>query len=212
MRADSIIFDLDGTLWDSCEEVANSWSKTLKERFPDIDRTITYQDIKGIMGMVVEEIAVSLFPNIEKSRALEITNTMCEEECSYLASSGGKLYEGLEDVLKILSKQYPLFIVSNCQCGYIESFLQYHKLGTYFQGFLCSGQTGKKKGENIKLLMKTYGLKQPIYIGDTHMDYEATKQANIPFIYAAYGFGTVSDDLPALSDIRKLPAYMECNK
>ncbi len=209
MKADSIIFDLDGTLWDSTEQIAKSWGEVLKEKFPEIHRTITRQDVMGIMGMVTEEIAQTLFPHLEQNYAVDITNTMCNDECIYLKKIGGRLYDGLEDVLKILSNHYPLFIVSNCQCGYIECFLEYHKLGNYFKGFLCSGQTGKKKGDNIQLLMETYGLKHPIYIGDTHMDYEATIQAGIPFLYASYGFGTVPKGIPTLSDIRDLPAYME---
>lgn len=209
MNADSIIFDLDGTLWDSTEQIAKAWSITLKEKFPNISRQITRRDIMGIMGMVTEEIAQTLFPDLKPEYALEITNTMCIEECVYLKELGGTLYEGLEDVLKVLSEKYPLFIVSNCQCGYIECFLEFHKLGKYFKGFLCSGQTGKKKGDNIQTLMKMYELKETIYIGDTYMDYEATQQAQIPFLYASYGFGTVSKDVPVLSDIKDLPAYME---
>ena len=209
MKRDSIIFDLDGTLWDSSRQIAKSWSQTLREKFPDIHKEITQKDIMGIMGMVTEDIARTLFPDLEIERAITVTNTICEEECDYLRKTGGTLYDGVEEVLEALSLQYPLFIVSNCQCGYIEWFLEHHKLDKYFKGFLCSGQTGKRKGENIKRLMEQYGLKKSIYVGDTQMDYEAAKQAGIEFLYAAYGFGTISDPVPSILSIRELLNHMQ---
>lgn len=209
MKRDSIIFDLDGTLWDSSKQIAKSWNQTLQEKFPDIHKKITQKDVMGIMGMVTEDIARTLFPDLELEQAVMITNTICEEECIHLRTIGGTLYSGVEEVLKTLSLNYPLFIVSNCQSGYIECFLGYHKLEKYFKGFLCSGQTGKRKGENIKLLMEQYGLKESIYIGDTYMDYEAAKQAGIEFLYAAYGFGTISDPVPSIQNIKELPNYIQ---
>ena len=51
---------------------------------------------------------------------------MCSYENEYLSIHGGTLYPGLEDTLKELKKNYRLFIVSNCQSGYIEAFLHAH--------------------------------------------------------------------------------------
>ena len=55
----------------------------------------------------------------------------------------------------------------------------------------CSGRTSLPKGKNIRLLMERNNLKDAIYIGDTQKDKEACEDAQIPFIYATYGFGTV---------------------
>lgn len=105
------------------------------------------------------------------------------------------------------SKSYPLFIVSNCQCGYIEAFLKYHKLGEYFKDFECSGKTSLVKGENIVDIMKRNHLEHSIYVGDTQGDCDAAKLANIPFVYASYGFGEVDRYdyvIKEISDIVKL--------
>lgn len=206
---DSIIFDLDGTLWDSSEQIASAWNKSLNNNFPEVEKTITQKDVAGILGMVTEEIAQTLFGDDYPERALEITEKLCEEECMYLRETGGILYDDLEDTLEILAKQYPLFIISNCQSGYIEAFLEYHGLERYFKGFLCSGQTGKRKGENIRMLMKEYHLKNPVYIGDTDMDYEATKIAQIPFIHAAYGFGKPKGTFQKICAIGELPELLK---
>ncbi|MDE7279616.1 MAG: HAD hydrolase-like protein, partial [Oscillospiraceae bacterium] len=88
------------------------------------------------------------------------------------------------------------FIVSNCQSGYIETFLEYHKLGKYFADFECPGGTGFAKAENIRIVMERNGLEKAVYVGDTQGDLDASDSAGIPFIHAAYGFGNVDRNVP----------------
>ena len=65
------------------------------------------------------------------------------------------------------------------------------KLGLtpYIQGHLCFGDTGTEKGETIRRLMEAHGITSAAYIGDTQGDLDAARQAGIPFVFAAYGFG-----------------------
>ena len=94
-------------------------------------------------------------------------------------------------VLKELAGRFPLYIVSNCQKGYIESFLDGNGTRHLFQDWECPGVTGLSKGENISLIIGRNGLRRPAYVGDTQGDADGARQAGIPFIYAAYGFGSV---------------------
>lgn len=192
MNIDSIIFDLDGTLWDSTEGVLESWNQTI-DKFSDIRKKLTVEDIKGIMGLTVEDIAAKFFPDLDDRQRLDIINQCCEDECLLLERKGGVLFPKLEEVLEELSKKYKLFIVSNCQCGYIECFYKAHKLEKYFVDFENPGRTGLSKGENIKLIMERNKLKSSIYVGDTAGDQKAAKFAGIPFVYARYGFGEVKE-------------------
>lgn len=48
------------------------------------------------------------------------------------------------------------------------------------------------KGENIKLVIDRNNLLNPVYVGDTEGDLNAARYAEIPFIFAKYGFGQVS--------------------
>ena len=86
--------------------------------------------------------------------------------------------------------KYPLYIVSNCQDGYIESFLTAHLMSDFFKDTECWGRTFLSKGESNKILMERNGLKNPVYVGDTAGDAKSA----IDFIYAEYGFGDVSKD------------------
>ena len=54
MKPDSLIFDMDGTLWDAVDTYAYSWTQVLKEM--GIDKTLTKQDIQGYMGMEAKQI------------------------------------------------------------------------------------------------------------------------------------------------------------
>ncbi len=187
MFADSVIFDLDGTLWDSCRSVAESWSRTLAEDHGGLLQ-LSEADIQGIMGMTAEQIAAKLF-TVYGDQALEICLDCLKKECEYISNHGGKLYPGVGQLFQLLSPTVGLYIVSNCQDGYIQCFGRYTGLERYICDFECSGVTGLSKGENIRLIARRNFLRSPIYVGDTAMDEESARSAGVPFIHAAYGFG-----------------------
>ena len=82
----------------------------------------------------------------------------------------GNIYENTIFTIKELSAKFDLFIVSNCQSGYIEAFLKYYELQSFFKDYECSGNTNKNKEYNIKLHMKRSDISNSIYIGDTAKD------------------------------------------
>ena len=189
---DSMIFDLDGTLWDSTKEIAFSWS-TIISKYNNSKKEVTTDELKGYMGLELSVIGEKMFPNIDKNKRDILLKECVEFENKYLMEHGATLYDNLEDTLKALSKKYKLFIVSNCQDGYIETFLKFYNLDKYFLDFECPGRTNLSKAENIKIVIERNNLKSPVYIGDTQMDCDAAKKAGIPFIYARYGFGNTEE-------------------
>ena len=189
---DSIIFDVDGTLWDSTDVVAKAWTDYLRQK-EQIDLTITAGQLKTLFGKPLAEIAALVFPEYPENEQLRLIDGCCEAEHALLHITGAPLYEDLEKALQILSAQYPLYIVSNSQCGYIELFLEKTGFAKYFQGHLCNGDTGLDKGSNIRQIAAHNGLKDPVYVGDTIGDFEACRKAGVPFVLAEYGFGEVSE-------------------
>jgi len=208
MKVESIIFDMDGTLWDSAENVAASWQEIIKKQ-PDIDREITTADIKSVMGMPMDAIGGRLFAGLSPDRQMEVVNDCGEYENEYLRKHGGILYDGLEEILKKLQGKYRLFIVSNCQSGYIEAFLYYYGFEKYFTDTLCWGQTRMSKGESIKLLMEKNAIKDAVYVGDIQGDLDSARYAGIGFVHAAYGFGQVDAPDAVIKDITELPKVLE---
>ena len=167
MNIDGIIFDLDGTLWDSCRVVSESWGETLRQKYGITDGPAPAR-VKSIMGMTADEIADTLFSGY---------GPQFREIC-------------LACMLETLAERYPLFIVSNCLDGYIECFLKSSGLSAFFRDWACEGSTGLKKAGNIALIAARHGLKNPVYIGDTVMDERSAREASCLFLHAAYGFGT----------------------
>ena len=189
---DSIIFDVDGTLWDSTESVAGAWSRYLQEK-ENLDISLTASQLKALFGQLLSDIAKQLFPQFEESEQLRIIDGCCQAEHEALLIDRPDVYDGLEETLKELGKRYPLFIVSNCQAGYLEVFLEATGLGHYFKGHLCPGDTGLAKAENIQKISRDYHLSDPVYVGDTMGDFHACQKAGVPFIFASYGFGEVKE-------------------
>ena len=188
---DGIIFDLDGTLWDATDVICKTWNIILKSYSGVRNEPITFAELEGCMGLQLDKIGERLFKNTNLKLRNQLMNKCCQLECEYLSKEGGNLYPDLEKTLNILSKKYKLFIVSNCQCGYIESFYKGHNLEKYFTDKLSAGETGLSKGENNKIIIERNHIKNAIYVGDTQGDKQSAVDAGIPFVYAEYGFGSV---------------------
>lgn len=203
----SIIFDLDGTLWDSTGCVCAIWNRVLN-KYEDISLTITQEIVSKMMGKTMNEIGKTLFPNLTEERRQQIIADFGNEEVNYLSQKGAVLYERLEETLKMFSLDYELYIVSNCQDGYVEAFLHAHQLESYFKDYEMSGRTGLDKGHNIKLIMKRNVIEQAFYVGDTEGDEEASRFAGIPFIYATYGFGKAKNPDMIIHSIKELPKVL----
>lgn len=195
---------MDGTLWDAGVSIAEAWNIVIKRRGLQME-TMTADHIHSIMGKTIDGIADALFGAYSREERMDITRECLEYENVYLADHGGELYESLEDVLMELSAQYPLYIVSNCEKGYIEGFLAYYGFGKYFKDFESHGNTTLPKGQNIKLVAERNGLTDVVYIGDIQSDYNASKEAGVGFIHAAYGFGMIDEEVPAIQCIAELP-------
>ncbi len=206
IKTDGLIFDMDGTLWDSVAAITESWNEVF-ESF-GLSYKSTPEDIQAEMGKPMNEIFASLLPNESEDIRNAIEKAACLHEQEYLSAHGGMLYPQIEEVLRALSENVPLFIVSNCQSGYIEAFFAYHKLDCFFKDYECWGRTKLSKAENIALVVQRNDLKAPVYIGDTYLDGKSSREAGVPFIHAAYGFGTTDDCDASISSISELPSLI----
>lgn len=189
---DSILFDLDGTMWDSAEAAAVVW-KEVVDQYPEITDKVDGPTLKSFYGLPLEDIARNMFKSVPEGLAIKVMEECAAKQCPYLAQHGGILLGNVEATLKALKKKYKLFIVSNCKDGYIQAFLKAHRLEKYFDDFECPGRTGLLKADNIRIIIERNLLTDPIYVGDTIGDYTAAMQAGIPFVYARYGFGEVHE-------------------
>ena len=194
MRFDGLILDVDGTIWNTTGIVAEAWNKTIDTFFPQVPH-VNAEILKGQFGKTMDVIADNLFGVLSAEDKKILMEKCCiYEQKALLENTKNITYEGVIETLKKLSSITPIFIVSNCQSGYIELVIEKNKITPLIKDFECFGNTGKSKAENIKLVARRNGLKSPVYVGDTQGDNEACKEAGVPFIWAAYGFGKPEDN------------------
>lgn len=196
MKTKNLIFDLDGTLWDSRATIIKIWNKVLGKH-QLIQKELKPEDMNQYMGLLAHDIVKDIIPGISDLQVQELLSEIVSEENKILHLEGGILYDGVEETLKNLTDTYSLFIVSNCQDGYIESFLDYYQFRDLFVDFESHGRTKKNKSGNIKLLMERNQLstEDTLYIGDTQTDYDSAISNGLPFVFCKYGFGKLANTL-----------------
>jgi phosphoglycolate phosphatase len=201
-KIDSIIFDLDGTLWDATVSCSMAWNRSFEQCGYNnrIDRKL----VKKISGSPLDIVLSEYFTFIKKIDYKKIIELYKENEPVFMKDIGGRIFPKERDTLKILCKYKKLFIVSNCLTGYIENFIEKKRFGKIFTGYKSSGETGLGKDKNIKKIIDDYKLISPVYVGDTQWDYEASKENGIPFIYAKYGFGELKSIEYEIRNIKEL--------
>ncbi|WP_163338551.1 HAD family hydrolase [Desulfopila sp. IMCC35008] len=205
-KYDSIIFDLDGTLWDATEATAEGWNAALS--LTDLANfRVTADDIRGVCGLPFSDCITSLFGHLDDVDCHALEPLLDEKEKFSIEVSGGVVFPDVVEGLQQLSGSYGLYLVSNCQSWYLQSFWQQYAVEHLFKGQDCYGDSGVGKSEMIRLLVQQHNLQNPIYIGDTQGDQEATESAGAQFGYAAYGFGDVKEARIAFNTFRQLIDY-----
>lgn len=207
MKFESLIFDIDGTLWDSRAIIAEGYNEVLTAAgYPEL--CVNAEDLKKLFGKTMSEIADILLAKVPVEQRYPLM-----ERC--IDVGDGKLlddpcdigYPGVVETLEELAKRYRLFIVSNSQAGYPQTTMEKLGISHLIEGHLCFGDTGTDKGTTIRILMEKHGIQSAVYIGDTQGDYEASCNAGLPFVWVTYGFGVPegysykADSFPELADI-----------
>ena len=186
----SLIFDIDGTLWDSRAIVAKGYNDYLLEiGRPDLQVDAEY--LKTLFGKTMTEIADIMLDSIPAPERYDVMQGCMDREDEFLHQDPCDIaFPGVKETLEKLKEDYRLFIVSNAQCGYPELMMDKLGIRHLFEGWMCFGDTGLPKGDTIRILMERHGVTDAVYIGDTQGDLEASRRAGIPFIFCTFGFGS----------------------
>lgn len=203
-----VIFDLDGTLWDSGDSVGESWNIVIQRAGYDL--TVTADDLRRNMGKTMNEIADDLFGFLPEEERYALARRCEVFENAYITEHGGRLFEGVRETLKELHETGVIMsIVSNCQEGYIPAFLTSMDMHSYFVDYEEWGRSGLLKADNIRLVMERNGAEKAVYVGDIQKDADASAKAGVPCIWAAYGFGHIDKPAGVLNEFRELPQVLK---
>ena len=205
----SLIFDIDGTLWDSRAIVAKGYNDYLTEvGRPDLQVDAEY--LKTLFGKTMTEIADIMLASIPTPERYDVMQGCMDREDEFLHHDPCDIaFPGVKETLAELEKSYRLFIVSNAQCGYPELMMDKLGIRHHFEGWMCFGDTGLPKGDTIRILMERHGIEDAIYIGDTQGDLEASRRAGIPFLFCSFGFGTPEAFDASIDSFDQLPKILE---
>ncbi|MEN9919374.1 MAG: hypothetical protein RL662_1810 [Bacteroidota bacterium] len=206
MKPDSLIFDMDGTLWDAVDTYAHCWTEVLNKN--GIDCKLTKADIQGYMGMEAKQIYKEIFPDLSEAMIEKIYLDIITKTDEALPVMGGKIYDDVLEGIEQLSKKYKLFMLSNCQKGSIKDFMNFTDTKPYFIDYIEYGSNFEPKHINMKTLIDQYNLKAPMYVGDTDSDRKQSDLASVPFVFVSWGFGTTDSYALKFDKMKELTDHL----
>ena len=187
LNPDSLIFDMDGTLWDAVQTYTDAWNLFFERN--EMARRTSKEELDGLMGMEEAQFLTIMLPEFSPDIRKKHYENIVGLQYELIDQQGGYIYDGVLEGLDLLSKKYPLFIVSNCPERTIEHFMRFAGIQELIVDSLAHGQNHRPKHENIRELIRRHALKKALYIGDTEGDRIQSEKASVPFVFMEYGFG-----------------------
>ncbi|ULB33564.1 MULTISPECIES: HAD family hydrolase [Proteiniphilum] len=184
---DSLIFDMDGTLWDNVDTYAVSWTRGMKKM--GYDKEVTREDILSQMGNEIGVMLKVLVPEWTKEEQNRLFHAVIESYQELVPTMKPVIFDGVTEGLELLSQRYRLFLLSNCEEGGLVNFMNHTKTEHLITDYMEHGMNMKPKHHNLKLMIEKNGLQAPVYIGDTDSDSRESAMAVVPFVFVTYGFG-----------------------
>jgi len=204
LKYEAIVFDLDGTLWNSNKTCTGAWNTVLQDLANNT--RITVRDMDSVSGKPIEECINMLLPGIKQKHG-NINELLTESERNYIDRYGSVMYaDVLENIIK-LADLFKIYIVSNCQEWYLQKFIQISKLSHVLSGWDCFGRSGREKSKMLMAIKKKNKIKSAVYVGDTMHDRESANQADMDFIQVTYGFGEPIEDAVKFNNFKDLRDY-----
>lgn len=189
MKKNTVIFDLDGTLLDTLQDLADATNYALrKQGMPE--RTI--EEVRQFVGNGVRLLMIRAIPGGEENPLFEETFALFKSYYGEHCNDHTRPYEGIMELLATLrEKGYAVAIVSNKIDFAVKELSK-----LYFQGIVPVA-IGEKEGirrkpapdtvfEALKELGRT--KEEAVYVGDSDVDIETAQNAGMPCVSVLWGF------------------------
>lgn len=205
MNPDSLIFDMDGTLWDNVDTYVIVWNRGLEKT--GYATRVSRADILGLMGKEARVMLNNIVPEASREAQDALFDEVIAAYQNTLSSMNPLIYEGVHDGLEQLSKKYKLFMLSNCEEGGLVNFMKHTGTRHLFIDYMEHGMNLMPKHHNLQLLIDRHKLQSPVYIGDTDSDAKQSALAGVPFVFVSYGFGKTDDYALKFNSFGELTQY-----
>lgn len=193
-----LIFDLDGTLIDSREDLTEGINHM--RRFYDLP-PLTVETVGGYIGngvrLLVERSLQGAAVDFEE--ALQLSK---EYYFSHLTVHT-TLYDGVEEgIPRLAAAGHKLALLTNKPGDPSREILNHFNLGEYFDSIIGGGDVGRLKPEpeGIFQCMETASM-EPAHtwmVGDHYTDLAAAENAGIASAFVRYGFGEEREHKPTV--------------
>lgn len=186
-----IIFDLDGTLLDTLEDLHFAVNFALSNfNYPKRTLEQVRKDIgNGVAKLIERSIPLGIL-NKNYEKCLEIFKNCYREKYDVHTHA----YEGMNTtIIKLLNEGYKVTVATNKIIDVAKLLLDHHFPGlfSYIQGDALNVK--KKPDSNmINNIIEHYGVerKDVLYIGDTNVDEETALNAKVDYALVTYGYRT----------------------
>ena len=181
-----IIWDLDGTLLDTLEDLADGVNHTMVH-FGYPQRTV--EEVRRFVGNGARRLIVQAAPDVA-----DVDAVLAEFQRFYGTHCQIKTrpYSGILSALTRIGEKYPLAIVSNKPDGAVKSLC-----AQYFPGIYARGESAecprKPAPDMVYKAMEELGVERCIYVGDSEVDVRTAKNAGVPCLSVLWGFRDKAD-------------------
>jgi phosphoglycolate phosphatase len=186
-----LIFDLDGTLVDTLDDIAASLNHTLSALGRD---TLPRDRVRQFVGDGVRALLTRALNGDET--LLSDALTLYENHHRSNQAVHSALYPGVRETLEHF-KGLPLAVVSNKTAEFIEPLLATFRIARYFRNVIGAGQGMplKPAPDALLSLMTELGIpkERTVMVGDGTTDIQTGKAAGVITCAAAYGFRSESE-------------------
>ena len=179
-----ILFDLDGTLLDTLEDLWLTTNYALRVYgYPER----TMEEVRRFVGNGAENLIRRAMP--EKSPAEAVRKLLDTYRPYYTAHCQVKTkpYEGIPEALETLKEKYAIAIVSNKPDSAVKELC-----AEYFPGIYALGETAdcprKPAADMVFKAMKAIGVERCVYVGDSEVDVVTARNAGVPCVSVLWGF------------------------
>ncbi|HIP12102.1 MAG TPA: HAD family hydrolase [Arcobacter sp.] len=203
-----IIFDMDGTLIDSGNVITNTINYVRSNLgLESIDKNTMLEQLNNPDINSAEFFyGTSEFTD----KQTELFTKYYDENCV----NDIKLYDGIEELLKELKKDYILSVATNASQEFAKKMLDFLDISKYFNYVVGANMVSSPKPSPDMLLNTLEVLKvkkeNAILIGDSQKDARAAKNSNMDFILVNWGFS--EEDKDGASSIEELKEKIKGNK
>ena len=176
-----ILWDLDGTLLDTLEDLADGVNYALRE-FGYLERTI--EEVRRFVGNGAFNLIRQAVPeDADPMPVFECFKVYYNAHCQIKT----KPYEGILAVLAELGKKYSMAVVSNKPDSAVKPLCR-----QYFPGLYARGESTdcprKPAPDMVVKAMADIGVEKCIYVGDSEVDVLTARNANMPCLSVLWGF------------------------